>query len=142
MSNDTVLSKLENARAVVLMNSSGRTNSEIAQSLGLSARQVQRLKKALLEDGSAGLAHGTHFTPVAPTCVSVTPSTGKVQTGAAQLFSAEYGNANGRADIYLCYMQISQTSSQANDVLVNYDAKLNKVFLKNDANSHPSPTPQ
>ena len=36
----------------------GRTNKEMAQALGLSVRQVQRLKKVLKEEGPAGLAHG------------------------------------------------------------------------------------
>jgi len=54
------LSKEENRRAVVLdaARCGGRTNKEIAQALALSVRQVQRLKKALKEEGPAGLAHG------------------------------------------------------------------------------------
>lgn len=36
----------------------GRTNAEIARALGVSVRQVKRLKKALKEEGPAGLAHG------------------------------------------------------------------------------------
>lgn len=35
-----------------------RTNKQIAAALGLSVRQVQRLKKALREEGPVGLAHG------------------------------------------------------------------------------------
>ncbi len=52
------LSKEENARARRLATGQGRTNKELAQALGLSVRQVQRLKKALMEEGPAGLAHG------------------------------------------------------------------------------------
>lgn len=36
----------------------GRTNGEVALALGVSVRQVQRMKKALAEEGPAGLAHG------------------------------------------------------------------------------------
>lgn len=36
----------------------GRTNAEVARALGLCVRQVQRMKKAVREDGPAGLAHG------------------------------------------------------------------------------------
>ena len=65
------MSKRENARAKVLSTAqcAGRKNKEIAQTLGLSARQVQRLKNALREEGPAGLAHGNrgaqaaHATP-------------------------------------------------------------------------------
>ena len=52
------LSKEENARAKTLATGQCRTNKELAQALGLSVRQVQRLKKALREEGPAGLAHG------------------------------------------------------------------------------------
>ena len=58
MSEVIALSKKENARAIVLSSGEGRINKEIAQALGLSVRQVQRLKKALKEVGPAGLAHG------------------------------------------------------------------------------------
>ncbi len=78
---------------------------------------------------------GTHFTPVAPTCTSISPNTGNVTTGVHQLFAAQYSDANGSADIYKCYLQLSVTSSQANAVLALYDAKLNKIYLKNDANT-------
>lgn len=54
------LSKEENRRAKVLATAAvgGRTNAEIARALGLSIRQVQRLKKTLNEKGPTGLAHG------------------------------------------------------------------------------------
>ena len=54
------MSKEENRRAMVLAGAKERnsTNDEIALALGLSVRQVQRLKKALDEHGPVGLAHG------------------------------------------------------------------------------------
>jgi transposase len=61
MSRETVgLTKEENRRALVLATASsgGRTNNQIAQALGLSIRQVQRLKKTLRAEGPTGLAHG------------------------------------------------------------------------------------
>lgn len=54
------MSKKECDRLKVLSTAAemGRTNAEVAQGLGLSVRQVQRLKKALREEGPEGLAHG------------------------------------------------------------------------------------
>jgi transposase len=52
------LSDEENRRALVLASAHCRTNKEIATALALSVRQVQRLKKALREEGPVGLAHG------------------------------------------------------------------------------------
>jgi len=78
---------------------------------------------------------GTHFTPLAPTCVSVTPSAGKVQTGTPLVFTTDYADANGYMDIWQCYFQIGQSGSLANSVCALYDAKQNKVFLRNDGNS-------
>jgi len=83
---------------------------------------------------------GTHYALIAPACVGVTPSTGYVETitlqaGTPQLFTTQFVDNNGYADIYKCYFQLSVTSSQANAVLLLYDAKLKKVFLKNDKNT-------
>ena len=54
------MSKKENHRAMILADAKERerTNREIAQALGLSVRQVQRLKKKLDTQGPVGLAHG------------------------------------------------------------------------------------
>ncbi len=54
------MNKRENHRAKVLATAGpgGRTNKEIAQALGLSVRQVQRLKKTLSDKGPNGLIHG------------------------------------------------------------------------------------
>ncbi len=76
---------------------------------------------------------GTHFTPVAPVCLSLSPNSGNVNTGLETPFMALYEDTNGWADIYKIYIQLSVTSSQANAVLLMYDAKQNKVFLRNDA---------
>lgn len=53
------MSKEENRRAMVINGAKerARTNKEIAQALGLSIRQVQRLKRRFEENGPAGLAH-------------------------------------------------------------------------------------
>ncbi len=78
---------------------------------------------------------GTHFTPLAPVCVSVTPSTGDVQTETPLVFTTEYSDGNGYSDIGTCYLQMSVTSSQANAVFLLYDTKQDKLFLRNDANT-------
>ncbi len=75
------------------------------------------------------------YTPSAPVCVSVDPSTGNVLTGGSHVFTTQYSDENGYSDVYRAYLQISATSSQANAVLLMYDSKLNKVYLKNDANT-------
>ncbi len=65
MSRETIgLTKKENRRAVVLATTGlgGRTNAQVAQALGLSIRQVQRLKKRLRAEGPTGLAHGSRGT--------------------------------------------------------------------------------
>ncbi len=78
---------------------------------------------------------GTHFTPLAPTADSVTPSSGRVTCGLPQVFTTRYSDLNGHGDIYLCYLQLGQTGSLANAVCVLYDQKQNKVFLRNDAHT-------
>ena len=50
-------------RVLVSAAESGRTNGEVARALGVCVRQVQRLKKALKEEGPAGLAHGNRGRP-------------------------------------------------------------------------------
>ena len=45
-------------RVLVSASENGRTNAEVARGLGICVRQVQRLRKALTEEGPAGLAHG------------------------------------------------------------------------------------
>jgi hypothetical protein len=77
---------------------------------------------------------GTHFTPASPTCQSTTPS-GDIPAGSKTIYTATYSDDNGQADIYRCYYQMSVTSSQANAVLLLYDAKQGKVFLRNDAHT-------
>ncbi len=78
---------------------------------------------------------GTHFTPIAPVCVSLSPSSGTVSTGVKTPFTALYSDDNGYGDIHKVYLQLSVTSSQANAVLLMYDAKLNKAYLRNDSNT-------
>ncbi len=78
---------------------------------------------------------GTHFAPLPPECTYLSPTTGTVDTGFEQTFSTIYSDPNGYADINLTYLQLSVTSSQANAVFLMYDAKQNKIFLRNDANT-------
>lgn len=88
------------------------------------------------KDANSGYERvGTHFSPVAPESVSLSPSSGTVSTGVTTSFLATYTDNNGFADIYKTYIQVSATSSQANAVLLMYDARQNKVFLRNDANT-------
>ncbi len=78
---------------------------------------------------------GTHFTPLAPVCVSVTPSAGKVTTGVPLVFNTVYSDGNGYNNIWQCYLQIGQTGSLANTICVLYDAQQNKVFLRDDGHT-------
>jgi transposase len=84
------LSKKENDRVRVLVSAgeSGRTNGEVALALGVSVRQVQRMKKALKEEGPAGLAHGNRGS---------TPKHALMPETAAsvvELYRARYGGFN------------------------------------------------
>lgn len=58
------MTREENRRALVLATAGtgGRSNEQIAQALGLSIRQVQRLKKTLRAEGPTGLTHGNRGT--------------------------------------------------------------------------------
>ena len=58
------LNREENRRAMILAGATqrGRTNREIAEVLGISIRQVQRLRKRIEEAGPTGLAHGNRGT--------------------------------------------------------------------------------
>ena len=69
------LSKKENDRVRVLVRAaeSGRTNKEVALALSLCVRQVQRLKKALKEEGPAGKR--------AQTCRRMQPGGGRQGVG-------------------------------------------------------------
>ena len=78
---------------------------------------------------------GIYFMPTAPTCVSVTPSSGNVQSGTPVVFTTQLADDNGFKDVYLCYFQSSFNSSAANAVSLLYDASQKKLFLRNDANT-------
>lgn len=78
---------------------------------------------------------GMHFLPVPPICLLIVPSGGFVPVGAPIVYSTVYADPNGHTDMAKTYLQLSVTSSQANAVLLMYDAKQNKVYLKNDANT-------
>ncbi len=78
---------------------------------------------------------GTHFAPLPPECTYLSPNSGTVETGFEQTFSSIYSDPNGFADINLTYLQLSVASSQANAIFLMYDAKQNKVYLRNDANT-------
>jgi transposase len=60
-----VLNRSEQRRATVLshLESGSLVNAEAATLLGISARQVQRLHKAFINEGVAGLAHGNRGRP-------------------------------------------------------------------------------
>lgn len=60
-----VLNKLEQRRVNVLnhLASGALVNSQAARLLGISVRQLQRLHRAYLEQGVAGLAHGNRGRP-------------------------------------------------------------------------------
>ncbi len=78
---------------------------------------------------------GRYFTPAAPTCVSVTPSTGSVDTGVPLVFSASISDSNGYPDIGISYLQLSVTSSAVNGIYLLYDSRQNKLFLRNDTST-------
>ncbi len=78
---------------------------------------------------------GMYFTPVAPTSVSVTPSTGIVATGVPTVFTTLFSDENGYKDMKVFYFQMLVGSSAANSVYVFYDISQKRVFLRNDTNT-------
>lgn len=84
------MSKKENHRVQVLASAgeSGRTNREIALALGVSVRQVQRMKKALVEEGPVGLMHGNRGSTARH---ALTPETA---AQVVDLYKTEYLNLN------------------------------------------------
>ena len=52
------IKELKRLKVVEEMTAGRMTASQAAEALGLSVRQVRRLKKAYEEQGAAGLAHG------------------------------------------------------------------------------------
>ncbi len=78
---------------------------------------------------------GTHFKPLPPVCVSLSPNKGDVAVGAPLVLSAVYGDPNGYQDIAKCYLQLSVTSSWVNGIFAIYSAQQNRIFLRNDASS-------
>ncbi len=78
---------------------------------------------------------GTYYAMVAPTSVSVTPSSGLIPTGTPVVFSTDYADGNGYSDLSQCYFQVGQSGSLAHTVCVLYDAAQGKVFLRDDANA-------
>jgi transposase len=91
MSRETVgLTREENRRALVLgaAGVGGRTNKQIAQALGLSVRQVQRLKKVLRAEGPTGLAHGNRGGSVSHALPK------NLSTQVAELYKSKYSGFN------------------------------------------------
>ncbi|HET6453041.1 MAG TPA: ISNCY family transposase [Armatimonadota bacterium] len=84
------MSKKENHRVQVLVcaGESGRTNREIALALGVCVRQVQRMKKALKEEGPAGLAHGNRG------CTPKHALTPEIAASVVELYKTEYDDFN------------------------------------------------
>ena len=64
---------------------------------------------------------------VAPTTVSVTPSSATVDVGAQQTFAAVYSDANGAQDIGRAYLLINSSYTTAGACFVQYTA--NKLYL-------------
>ena len=124
----------------VVVNSGG-TDMSVKWSLKLKPTMARRdLYGWLLAVDSGGLQDGyrklgTYPALYPPICVVAMPNTGTVKTGTAQIFSTGFVDDHGCGDLSKCYLQLSVTSSQANAVLLMYDAVANKVYLKNDANS-------
>lgn len=75
-------------RVLVSAGEIGRTNGEVALALGVSVRQVQRMKKALAEEGPAGLAHGNRGSIPKHALVPETAAS------VVELYRARYGDFN------------------------------------------------
>jgi hypothetical protein len=73
---------------------------------------------------------GAGSTPAAPQAVSVLPASG---SGAAQVFTFTFSDANGHADIHSARILIHQQIQGANSCYLYYTKADNKLYLHNDA---------
>ncbi len=70
-----------------------------------------------------------------PVNVSVSPSAGTVQAGAATPFAAVYSDPNGYGNIAGCYLLLNSKIDGAGALYAWYDAVDNLLWLRNDANN-------
>ncbi len=75
---------------------------------------------------------GSVGSPVAPTTVSVTPSSG---SGSRQTFSFLYSDGNGFTDLPWTQMLVNNVLSIFNGCYVHYDRAFNAVFLRDDGST-------
>jgi len=79
---------------------------------------------------SGWVQKGSWGVPLAPSVVSVTPSTG---SGAVQQFSAVFSDPNGAGDVNAAYILLNSSVSTSNGCYVGYNPTTNLLSLKNDA---------
>lgn len=73
--------------------------------------------------------------PSPPVNESFMPFSGQYSTGGQQTFSCEYSDPNGAANLAECKVIINTTLSGANCIHLRYDANLNMLYVRNDANT-------
>lgn len=86
----------------------------------------------------ASVAHA--LTPIAiinypPTAGTITPSSATVVTNQSSSFVTAYADQNGFKDIQYCLLLINTSTSGKNCFYGKYDRSLNKVYLRDDADS-------
>ena len=70
-----------------------------------------------------------------PTCVSVAPSGGNVQTESTQTFTATYSDLSGATAISGAYMLINTTNAGAGGAYVYYNRSAGRLYLMYDTNT-------
>ncbi len=70
-----------------------------------------------------------------PRILYISPASGALTTGVWKTLSSAYDDYNGATDILKVYMLLSRSSSQMDAAYMMYDQSLNKLYLKNNANT-------
>ena len=84
-------------------------------------------------NGSAVDLGAYEWAASAPVNVSISPSSGVLPVGKKLTVTTKFSDNDGYADITTCSLLMNTTLSEAAAVEVKYDAKLNLVYVRNDA---------
>jgi hypothetical protein len=94
----------------------------------------------MLVDDDAGLRDGWDKMGMfdisqPPTNVSVSPSSGSIAVGQKVTLTSKYADPDGYTKVELCYLLINTDLVEANAVHMLYNAKTNKLYVRNNANT-------
>ena len=70
-----------------------------------------------------------------PVNVSLSPSSGTINTGSKVTLTSVFSDADGYSDFAKCYLLMNTSLSGINAAYVYYDSNANKLYVRNDANT-------